>query len=74
MLFKFLMCSPRVLFIASHFIPYPLAKGEALQPPLFSGASQVSVFFFLVMGQSKWPIALKKNYLTQKKTHVEGSP
>jgi hypothetical protein len=28
----------------------------------------------LVMGQSKWPIAFKKNYLTQKKTHVEGSP
>ncbi len=84
MLFKFLMCSPRVLFIASHFIPYPLAKvlplltylakGEALRPPLFSRASQVSVFLFLVMGQSKWPIALNKNLFNQKKTCVEGSP
>ncbi len=49
-------------------------RGGTSSSPIFRSLPSFSFLFFLVMGQSKWPIAFKKNYLTQKKTHVEGSP
>jgi hypothetical protein len=68
MFFKFPMWSSRVFPITFHFISYPLPKvlffhqkGEARGNIPSSLASISSFRFFLMMGQSKWPIAKKKN-------------